>query len=327
MVKDIEKGSLFYFYRPKIGAGKLSSIDDIQRLYMIMKPDRGRSRLFVVGKKHMPSFNKTTSSEAKEWMVNITSSKSSKDILHELHPIEYTTETRGKRRQESAVPVGQGRYKIILHQDHTELVQKLSDVQGKAQKELGLEPEAGYIISVKNPKIKVPGFSDKQADYPNNLQSQFGDKRWIDVTDPRLIEYEDSQLLLIGARKSLEGITKIQGQADISKELGLDKARWNLDALHKGKLVPGSQDMYAKSPRGNLSKGGKRGGKSALESASAAGVAKALKGITLPKKKDGLLDYAKDNGADDPVIEVLQDLPERRFDTMADVEKALGGVR
>ena len=39
----------------------------------------------------------------------------------------------------------------------------------------------------------------------------FGEKRWIDVQDPNLLNYENTQLLLIGARKK-----------DVEEELGID---------------------------------------------------------------------------------------------------------
>jgi len=39
----------------------------------------------------------------------------------------------------------------------------------------------------------------------------FGDRRWIDVQDPNLLNYENTQLLLIGARKK-----------DVEEELGID---------------------------------------------------------------------------------------------------------
>ena len=39
----------------------------------------------------------------------------------------------------------------------------------------------------------------------------FGDRRWIDVENSELLDYENTQLLLIGARKK-----------DVEEELGID---------------------------------------------------------------------------------------------------------
>jgi hypothetical protein len=70
--------------------------------------------------------------------------------------------------------------------------------------------------SVKNPDIQVPGFAaisaaEKKPDYPKYLKEMFGDRRWINVQDTNLLNYENTQLLLIGARKK-----------DVEEELGID---------------------------------------------------------------------------------------------------------
>ena len=50
--------------------------------------------------------------------------------------------------------VGEGKYAIVDHSNHTELVfvLELPKELGEAQKELGIEKEASYIITVINPK-------------------------------------------------------------------------------------------------------------------------------------------------------------------------------
>jgi hypothetical protein len=76
---------------------------------------------------------------------------------------------------------------------------------GPTQKEFEIRKEASYIISVKNPKINVPGFaafsSARKPEYPSRLMEIFGDRRWIDIENSELLDYENTQLLLIGARK------------------------------------------------------------------------------------------------------------------------------
>ncbi|RCV86976.1 DUF2795 domain-containing protein [Vreelandella rituensis] len=83
----------------------------------------------------------------------------------------------------------------------------------------------------------------------------------------------------------------------------------------------------AKPPEGDRSKGGKRGGKAATDTASAAGIAKALKGTDFPCSKDDLIKQAKANHAEHDVVEVLNDFPSRQYETMADVQKAVGEIR
>ncbi len=49
-----------------------------------------------------------------------------------------------------------------------------------------------------------------------------------------------------------------------------------------------------------------------------------LKGVDYPASKDDLIAQAKQNGADEHVIEVLEEIPDDDYDTPADVSKAVG---
>jgi hypothetical protein len=53
---------------------------------------------------------------------------------------------------------------------------------------------------------------------------------------------------------------------------------------------------------------------------------KHLKGIDYPVNKENLIKHAKGHGADDKVISVLNQLPDKEFETPADVNKAVGKV-
>ena len=46
-----------------------------------------------------------------------------------------------------------------------------------------------------------------------------------------------------------------------------------------------------------------------------------LKGISLPAKKQGLVDQAKENGAPSEVMEMIEAMPDSSYETMADVMK------
>jgi len=84
------------------------------------------------------------------------------DIHKELLPAEYVTEViRGKRRIAAAAPAGEGKYSIVKHDGHTELAYllELPEIPGPTQREFEIKKEVSYIISVKNPKVKVTGFT------------------------------------------------------------------------------------------------------------------------------------------------------------------------
>lgn len=330
MPEIVEKGDIYYFYRNKADVKRAKSLNDIQRLYMLTVPDDNdeKGRMFVVGKKRMPKLNSRKSS-AREWMMNIMMDRPQK-IGAELGPIEYETKTRGTRRLSEAFPAGEGRYALIKHDSHTELAYRLVNPQtpGKPQKEMELRPEASYVISVRNPDLQVEGFPDERPDYPESLKKLFAEERWIDISKPGLLDYENAQFVLVGAHDRLDEIDlKIPGKPKLFKNLGLNRKEWPTSALLEGNFPESKESLSAHEPAKDPSKGGRKGGKKAISAPSAAGMAKALKGIDLPQKKNGLIDYAKDQGADEEIIKTLKALPDRKFNTMADVEKALAEVR
>lgn len=330
MTEATEKGDIYFFYRNKVDVERAESLKDIQRTYMILVPDDGKdkARMFIIGKKRMPKLNGDRSS-AKEWTMNIMTGKP-KEIGEELAPIEYETKTEGARRISAAFPVAEGRYALVQMEDQTELAWRMVNPEkpGKPQEEMQLKPEASYVISVRNPDIQVEGFPEERPDYPQSLRKLFAEKRWINISKPELLDYENAQLVMIGARRNLAELdVKVSGKPELFSNLGLDRKKWPTSALFESEFAETREALAEREPASDPSKGGHRGGREAVSSPSAAGVAKALKGVDLPKKKSSLVDYAQDHGADQETIDTLKALPDRKFNTMADVQKALAEVR
>ena len=78
---------------------------------------------------------------------------------------------------------------------------------------------------------------------------------------------------------------------------------------------------------------GTKGGRAAATSSvSAAAVAKVLSGVDFPKNKGKLKDHAQKNMTDmevaDPqrILSIIDSLPDREYQNMADVEKSVGQV-
>ena len=327
----IEKGQIYFFYRCKMDVETPGSLDDIARFEMILMPaGESKGRLLVIGKKRLPEIAKGESkSRAREWMMNIAVTTPEK-LGKALGPVSYETKTRGKRREEGAVPVGEGGYAIVRRDDRTELAYRLKrpEQSGEAQEELGILREACFVIAVRNPEVKTAGFPDEKPDYPKKLREMFADERWLDIADPKLLDYEKAQFLLVGARDDLSGYgVEIPKRANLFKTLDLKKAEWPTEALEKGRFAAAEHEVEAGKPKSNRTKGGQRGGKAAVRSDSAAGVAKALKGIEFPTKRQGLVRHAGDREVVRDIIELLKELPDRNYKTMADVQKALGEVR
>lgn len=360
----IENGDIFFFYRPKIDTEEVSDIEDVQRFYMITSPDnnykkKGRDyRLFMLGSKKMPEIIEgKTMSEERNWALNILTTPNVQKIYKEiLVPVEYDTKTRGKRTISAAQPVGEGKYCIVEHDGHTELayVLEIPETPGPIQTEFDIKKEASYIISVKNPEISIPGYEifskgERNPEYPRYIKEKFGKKRWINIDDPRLINYQNTQVLLIGARKEnvkeeldieINEDKENKNSADLFKELKIKKEEIPLKSFFKGKFpkekeIPLSKSVKEiKSEKAPGVKGGKKGGKiAARKSPSAAAIAKILSGISFPKNKKDILKIAQKNKKSDPqfkspeLIDILKKLPEKTYNKITEIQIEVGKLR
>lgn len=329
-IEILETGDLYYFYRNKVEVERARSLEDVQRFYLILVPDDRpeTGRMFTVGRKRMPKMDARKPS-GREWFMNVMTGRPH-DLGAALAPIEYETKTRGVRHISEAFPAGEGRYALVDHEGHTELGHRLTRPErpGTPQKEMEIRAEASYVVSVRNPDLHVEGFPDEVPDYPKSLKRLFSEKRWIDVREPALLDYENAQLLLVGARERLDEIElEIPGTPRLFERLGLDEKVWPTEALLEGRFARAKEELEPRAPDADPGEGGRRGGRAAMGSASAAAVAKALKGIDLPVKRDELVAHAEERGGSDEVLETLRSLPDREYDTLGDVESALREVR
>src|SRR5919202_7065485 len=160
----LEQGDIYFFYRPKKGAEEVKGIEDVRRFFMVTAPEKRRAgreegreeedfsadsskshlyRLFVIGKKSLPEVRKTEARASERYWARVGGIfKDASELTKELSSDEF-------RKGDAARPAGEGKYAIIKHQDHTELayVLELPKEPGEAQRELGIEKEATYVIS------------------------------------------------------------------------------------------------------------------------------------------------------------------------------------
>lgn len=331
MAELIEQGNLFFFYRNVVGVDRARSLDDVQHLHVILSPDgRRHARLLVVGRKRLPGIEAGRMDPSqRHWLMTLSAGRP-EAVAAGLGALEYETATRGTRRQGEAVPAGAGRYAIETAGNESFLVYRLSEPRrpGEAQEALGIRGEAGYTIAVRNPDVEVPGFPREKPDYPAELRERFADLRWMEVSDPRLVDQERAQLVLIGAFGKV-GRTKadLSGAPDLFGELGLERDAWPTEALEAGRFARVRHAPAAGAPAGDRSRGGRRGGRAALAADSAAGIARSLAGIRLPADPAELARHAGENDAPEGVVEILQRLPEGRYRTMADVLQGVAAAR
>ncbi|XP_027341951.1 uncharacterized protein LOC113854865 [Abrus precatorius] len=160
-----ERGEIFFFYRPKVSKEEAHSVDDVQRLYIIMQPESGERaveekqeldegnqgakkggygsqevnieeqslfRLMVMGRKRLPDPSEKTQPYWGFVAIVTTNADRVKTALRgEEYESSSSTSARGHRHTSGARAVGEGIYRIIRHKGeerkrrHTHLIYKL----------------------------------------------------------------------------------------------------------------------------------------------------------------------------------------------------------
>ncbi|TPX71545.1 hypothetical protein SpCBS45565_g01026 [Spizellomyces sp. 'palustris'] len=230
----LEKGHIFFFYRPKVEKSEAKGIDDVQRFYIVLKPDvyrfkseddkeshvyhGHRIREIIVTRKKLPEIG----SRARYWGFVDHVVDDVKDLEQYLRGETYETKTRdqGTRHLEPARPCGEGVYSIVDHNGHTHLayVLALPEEPTEVQKTFNIEKEGSYILSVKNPETPSPpwaGLGERQkSKLPPKFLEHFRGRKFIPANPPALLDFDHIEVLLIGAA---EDVSEDLGQA--GKEL------------------------------------------------------------------------------------------------------------
>jgi hypothetical protein len=244
MVTILERGHIFFFYRPRVNHETVEGPDDVQRLSIVLLPRRRRVvRRLILGRKRLPE------PEAHErfWGFVDEVAERPDEIEDELDREQYQTATRGLRMQPAARPAGEGVYGITRHEDHTHLVHQLELPRrpGEVQRELNIEPEASFIITVKNPEVPSPpglGNPHRRVELPQTLRERFAGRRFIAVDPPALLDVEGIEFVLIGAAKDVDAELGIDlkpereslDRADIFRLLKLEPEEHPVEPLVKG---------------------------------------------------------------------------------------------
>jgi len=212
----LEKGRIFFFYRPRVDHDEVHSQKDVQRLYLELCPDnkeKHKVRLLVLGRKKLP--NPTSHRKEVFWAFVDHVADRQDEITAVLESITYDTKTLGERTIPASRCIGEGVYEIVMHHDRAHLAYVLTvpSVVGEVQEEFNIMKEASFILQVKNPEYSkidegVPGLSsDMQAHYDKSLQQDFDSKlsedsqiKFASPPDmPRFLDVKNTQLLLVGA--------------------------------------------------------------------------------------------------------------------------------
>jgi len=215
----LEKGHVYFYYRPKMNIQEAQTLDDVQMLYILLCPKFQAAellpslegsvekkkpvymnRLLTISKKKLPEINE----RSRYWAFVAVSSKDMSEINDWLAGEKYLTKTRGERELQGSISVGEGIYAVIEHNDHTHLgyVLKSMNDLGELTKAFNIEKEGSYVISIKNPERADPThyLRDKhKAHFPPELQEQFRGRRFMTAVNPEFLDHKGCEVVVIGA--------------------------------------------------------------------------------------------------------------------------------
>jgi hypothetical protein len=245
MTEALERGDIFWFYRPRVGVEQVRDLDDVQRFFFILGPDgTSRYRRLVVGRKRMPE----PASHEREWAFVAEVTDDPEELRADLEAVRYETKTRGERVLAPARPADEGRYVIADHRGHTHLATglELPPAPGPVQRRFGIVEQASYIVAVRNPDVDVPPGTglppERRADFPPELRERFRGRRFAPLHPPSYLDYPGAEIVLIGSATDAEPELGIEldaeqerlEEADVFAKLGLRPGDVPAEPLARG---------------------------------------------------------------------------------------------
>jgi hypothetical protein len=200
--EPLEAGDIYFLYRPRVGDDQVQSLDDVQRLLIVLRPwTRAVLRLLVVGRKRLPEI----SAHERTWCFVDRVADRPEELREAVDRRTYRTKTRGERVQPPARPAGEGAYVIARHDDHTHLAYELELPRriGEVQRDLNIEAQASHIVAVRNPYVPPPPDVGRPRPGPSELPSQLRDhfrgRRFAPLDPPDFLDHPGVEIVLIGA--------------------------------------------------------------------------------------------------------------------------------
>ncbi|KAL6055596.1 Calpain catalytic domain-containing protein [Balamuthia mandrillaris] len=210
----LEKGHVFFFYRPNVECTEVTGLDDVDRLHMILKPewrrDGGRliSRSIVVGGKTLPDVR----SHQRYWSYVENVNEDIGQISQLLKGYVFGTAAYGELIQSEERAAAQGRYALLKYHNNTHLafVIERPEQLGVVQQAFRIPKEGSFILCVKNPESAAMARqpSDRKAHYGTDLLQHFHGKSWTGAEPVDLLK--NAQLWLVGETPDLkEGLKQL----------------------------------------------------------------------------------------------------------------------
>ncbi|RAK96158.1 uncharacterized protein BO80DRAFT_239428 [Aspergillus ibericus CBS 121593] len=208
----LEKGIIYFFYRPRVNISDPQSIGDVARSFLVLRPtpigttldqqngsveSGAKCRLMMLPKKKFP-----TSGRERDMGFVEKAGQSMKSLQESFIAGDtYETSTRGEQTVPEARPYAEGVYAITStkRSSHLAYVLTIPETIGSIQQDFGLHSRGSWVVQSKNPKHPGPSYAqiNKDPEYPESVREKFGDYRWVPL-QPEFINYPNAQFLMIG---------------------------------------------------------------------------------------------------------------------------------
>lgn len=124
---------------------------------------------------------------------------------------------------------------------------KLPEEPDEVQRELHIDKEGSYLLSVKNPQAASPPSvgldEERKAEFPEELQERFGGRRFVAVDPPDFLDHQGAEVLLMGSADDpgedlgvdLDPERETEETSDLFNELKVARERHPVEPLLAGK--------------------------------------------------------------------------------------------
>jgi hypothetical protein len=211
----MERGSISFLYRPRVGEVAPDQLDDIQRLLIVLEPEEAQlHRVIVIGRKRLPD----PARRERFWGFVDLVLYDRRDLEAALDAQMYKTRTRGIGHLPAARMAATGSYELVEHGGHGHLEYTLAHVEDRdpVVREMALDARASFIVTVANPDptawdlLEAPQLQHELFDltevhvtvpteFPPKLQERFGGKRFAQLETTEFLDHPGAELVFIPA--------------------------------------------------------------------------------------------------------------------------------
>jgi hypothetical protein len=236
MSTELEHGDILFVYRLRVGIREVSSLEDVQRFSFLLHPaGAARLREVVVPAKRLPDVR-----TPERTLALVARVADSAIYFHqELQQRTDQTKACGERAQPATRAAGEGRYAIVDHDGHGHLAYalELPPEPGDAQRALGIEREASYIVAVRNPDapagpvLTSPALASR---LPDRLRARSGTRRFTPLDTYEWLDHEGVELMVIAAASG--GTRQLDIELDTEEERIQDTDAFQALRVGRGEL-------------------------------------------------------------------------------------------